>query len=396
MDTGQIIDVTWARGPNLPHPIKGQAQGVIDGRIVYAGGFAFDNTGYERPAATLSKAEVDPLMRPRQMRYCNEAWLFDPESSHFTRLPDAPVAAFWPEGTATGGDFYLLTGTMRDPANARLGWQTGEKVDLTSPRVFRLCCYGEHWQWSELFPMRIGRFLPSVAVVDYMLYVIGGQANFGGAAYSGDRPGPYINAVEALDLNCFTGWRDVAPLPGIGRSNAAVTVADGKVYLFGGFYDHIYHDPKTMGLFCGDAYCFDPQTLRWEQLPDLPFGLSGATAVTIKDRFILLVGDINGGEKVVHPFTGDRSGKPKANYDVLCFDAQDGMYRTLPTKLSPGPIDPFDPQYPETDPSYSARGYWLTKGDAIGDTVYLLGGEVTDFAYSNCSDAVWIGAVTFG
>jgi|GEM_PF-2276670 len=51
---------------------------------------------------------------------------------------------------------------------------------------------------------------------------IKGQAQFGADAYSGDRPGPYINAVEALDLaHPEDGWRDVAPLPGMGRDNAA-------------------------------------------------------------------------------------------------------------------------------------------------------------------------------
>jgi len=387
----EITDVTWTRGPSLPHPIKGQAQGVVGGEILYAGGFAFDAEGYERPAATLTKQKVDPLMRPRQRRYSSEAWLYDPASACFTRLPDAPVGAFWPVGTASGDDFFMLGGTIRKPENARLGWQPGEKIDLTSPRIFRLR-REDGWEWTELPPMRNGRFLPGVAVVDNVLYVIGGQAQFGADAYSGDRPGPYINAAEALDLaHPEDGWRDVAPLPGMGRDNAAVTVAGGKIYLFGGFYDHLYHDPKTMGLFCGDAYCFDPHTRRWEQLPDLPFGLESGSAVTLRDRYILLAGGINGGEKVVHPFTGDRAGRPRANYDVILFVTIAGSYRTLPTRLPPGPVDPFDAAYPDTDPSSSAHGYWLTRGSAIGDTVYLLGGEVTDFAYSNCSDAMWIG-----
>jgi len=65
--------------------------------ILYAGGFAFDAEGYEQPPASLTKREVDPLMRPRQIRYSNEAWLFEPGEMRFVRLPDAPVAAFWPE-----------------------------------------------------------------------------------------------------------------------------------------------------------------------------------------------------------------------------------------------------------------------------------------------------------
>ena len=389
-----IVDVTWTRGPNLPRPVKGQAQGQIGRRIVYACGFAFDTTGYERPAASLSREDLDQLMRPRQIRFCAETWMFDPATCQFTHLPDAPVGVFWAEGTAVGSDFYLLTGTMRSRANARFkGWQPGEKPDLTSPRIFRLRESDSVWRWDELPPMRIGRFIPSVAAVGTTLYVIAGAANFGAEPYSGDRPGPYINAVEALDLaHSESGWRDVAPLPGLGRDGASVAAAHGMIYVFGGFYDHIYHDQKRQGKFCGDAYRYDPGTRRWDQLPDLPFGLEAATAVTAFDRYILLIGGIHGGDRVEHPFTGDRSGKSRANLDIILFDTQHLSYRILPTRLPPGPVNPFDPKYPESDPSSTAKGYWLTKASLIGDdTVYLLGGEVTDLAYSNCSHAMWIG-----
>jgi len=336
------------------------------------------------------------VMRPRQIRYCAETWIFDPAAGQFTRLPGAPVGAFWPAGTAVGSDFYLLTGTMRDAENAPLrGWQPGEKRDLTSSRIFRLRQEDSSWRWDDLPPMRIGRFLPSVAAVGTMLYVIGGAACFGAEGYSGDRPGPYINAVEAIDLaRVDGGWHDVAPLPGLGRYGAPVAVAQGMVYVFGGFYDHIYHDPKRQGKFCGDAYCYDPRTRRWDQLPDLPFGLEAAAAVCARDRFILLIGGIRGGDRVEHPFTGDRSGRARANLDVIVFDTQDQTYRVLPTRLPPGPFDPFDPDYPESDPSYGAKGYWLTEASIIADTVYLLGGEVTDLAYSNCSSAMWIGKLS--
>ena len=40
---------------------------MVGGGILYAGGFAFDAEGYERPAAALTKREVDPLMLPRRI-----------------------------------------------------------------------------------------------------------------------------------------------------------------------------------------------------------------------------------------------------------------------------------------------------------------------------------------
>jgi len=395
-----IVDVTWTCGPNLPRPVKGQAQGEIGGRIVYACGFAFNAEGYTRPPASATREEVNRLRWPRRLRYCREVWAFDPASQKFTRLPDAPVGAFWPVGIAVGNNFYLLTGAMRSAENARFNdeWQPGEKRDLTSPRIFRLGQEQGQWQWDELPPMRIGRFLPGLGAVGTTLYVIGGQASFGAQPFSGDRAGPHVSAVESIDLaNPEGGWHDVAPLPGMARECPATATAGGKLYAFGGFYDHIYHEPKRQSRFCGDAYCYDPQTRRWDQMPDLPFGIEGAPAVTVSDRFILIMAGICGGDRVEHPFSGERSGPPRANLEVILFDTHTQSYRLLPTKLPPGLTDPWQSQSSSTDPSGSARGYWcLPKASLIGnDTVYLLGGEVLDLAYSNCSDAMWIGRILF-
>ncbi|PYV12838.1 MAG: hypothetical protein DMG07_16160 [Acidobacteria bacterium] len=387
-----IGDLVWERGPNLPRPVKGQAQGVVEGKILYTCGFAFDHSGYTRPGPEAAQSEVDALMRPRQIRYCRETWLFDPTAGKFSRLPDAPVGVFWPAGAVVGDDFYLLTGTMREAAYAdKRGWQPGEKHDVTSRRVFRLSRRQGDWRWEELPGMRIGRFLPAVAAVGSMLYVIGGAASFGAEPMSGDRPGPYINAVEALDVaRREDGWRDIAPLPGMGRYDPSVAVVRGKVYLFGGFYDHLYHVPAKFSRFCGDAYCYDPGTRRWDQLPDLPFALNSAKAVTVRDRYVIMAGGRRGGGNVEHPFTGDKSGEPRANLETLVYDVERSSYTSLPSRLPPAPTFPknFKGAFP---PEWG--GHWLSQAALIGEDVYLLGGEVADLAYSNCSDVMWIGRI---
>lgn len=397
----RILDIQWRRGPDLPRPVKGQAQGVIDGKIVYACGFAFDKDGYERPAATATRDEVNQARSPRRLRYCHETWQFDPATNEFMRLLDAPVGAFWPEGAASGDDFYLLTGAMREASVSKFNdcWQEDEKRDLTSARIFRMRRFADGWQWSELPSMHFGRFLPGVAVVDYKLYVIGGQSSFGGAPCSGDTAGPQINAVEVLDLaNPDAGWTDVAPIPGMARECASVAVAGGRLYAFGGFYHHLYHDPTRHVKYCGDAYFYDPQTLRWEQLPDLPFGIEGTAAATITDRYILLMNGLNGGNRVEHQFSGDRSGPNRTNLQTIVFDTHDKSYRILPTEFPRAPIDLVQPRNPPDDPTSQLTGYWIWQKPAVisETTVYLLGGEVLDLAYSNCSDAMWIGTLKLG
>jgi hypothetical protein len=395
-----LVDVTWSAGPNLPRPVKGQAQGVVDGRIIYACGFAFDRDGYDRPPATATQEQVNAARWPRRIRYSREAWSLDPTSGRYERLPDAPVGAFWPMGVSWGDALYMLGGTVRDARYAAQNdaWQAGEMRDLTSPRVFRLSRERgdpRTWSWSELPPLRFGRFIPGVAVFGEELYVIGGQSSFGADGYSGDRNGPHISNVEALNLaHPDRGWRHVAPLPGFARECASVAAVAGKLYAFGGFYDRLYHVPATHSRFCGDAYCYNPATRRWEQLPDLPFSLQGSPAVAVHDRYVLIFAGLRGGDQVEHPFTGDRTGRPRANLQTICYDTLERAYRLLPTPLPPAPDDSADQKPPGSDPSSVASNYWcLPKASLIGDTVYLLGGEVLDLAYSNCSDRVWIGEV---
>jgi hypothetical protein len=387
-----VSDITWTPGPLLPRPVKGQAQGVIDGRIVYSCGYAFDTKGYIRPSPSAPRDEVDRARSPRTIRYCRETWLFDPQSQKFEQLPDAPVGVFWPEGLAVGDDFYLLTGAMRNPVGKLVprDWQRGEKRDLTSPRIFRLRKESAGWSWTELPPMRFGRFLPGVAAVGSTLYVIGGQSSFGSAAVTGDVAGTHINAVESLDLaKPESGWRDVPPVPGMARENVAVAAAGGKIYAFGGFYHPIHHKTRISRLY-GKAYVYDPQTIRWDQLSDMPFAIEGSPAATLNDREILIFAGVRGGGSDSDtPFHSDP--RTRANLETIVYDTRTERYRLLPSKLPPAPDDPVQPQN-STDPTSQLKNYWiLPRAGLVGDTVYLLGSEVLDLAYSNCSDKMWIG-----
>ncbi len=383
-----MSDITWSSGPRLPKRVKVQAQAVVDGRIVYSGGFAFDASGYTRPPTSATREEVMRLRTPRRIRYCRETWMFDPVTQKFQRLPDAPVGVFYPQGVGLGRDFYMLTGTMRNPENlfTKEAWRQRENRDVTSPRIFRLREEGGGWKWSELPPMRFGRFLPGVALIDTTLYVIAGKSSFGAAARGGDQIGPNISAVEAIDLaRPKRGWRDIAPLPGMARSTPIVSVAAGKLYVFGGYGDLIYQRPQNEDF--GDAHGYDAATRSSDQLPDMPFTLAAAPAVTVDDRYVLFVGGIRGlrrSDRPKPPLSGDHGDEPRANLETIVFDTREQLYHILPTKLPPAPDDPLQRDAP--------TNYWNGPGASlIGDSVYLLGGDILDLAYSNCTDVIWTG-----
>jgi hypothetical protein len=93
-----IADVKWSAGPRMPRPVKGQAQGVIDGRIVYAGGFAFDRDGYQSPPVTAKREEVNAARWPRRIRYSRETWSFDPASARYEPCASRGSPRIWTAG----------------------------------------------------------------------------------------------------------------------------------------------------------------------------------------------------------------------------------------------------------------------------------------------------------
>jgi|GEM_PF-1330019 len=179
--------------------------------------------------------------------------------------------------------------------------------------------------WEERAPMPTPRYYGATAVVDNIIYTIGGL----------EGQDPTGRVVEAYDPESDT-WTGKAPLPE-GRFNVAAAAFDGVIYLFGGadvggnVVDTVdRYDPATdtweaaitrlpqptagvavvvyddlIYLFGGscssqmfvpaenyydNAYAFDPETLTFEALPAMPVARNMATAGVIDDEIFVIGG----------------------------------------------------------------------------------------------------------
>ena len=354
-----IKDIRWSFGPPMRSLLKLQAQGVVGERIIVAAGTQVPSPGGDNST--------------------NRAWLFDPRTSGYEELPNAPKAVAKTAGAVVGEALYVIGGMDFKPGVTR--------------QVWRLSRRSGQWGWEEMPPMPFPRIFPGVAVVGTTIIVLGGQcvydaANPAALSYPADL-GVDTNSVIAFDTKRpQLGWFELPPIPGHARTTPAVAAVGSKIYVFGGRYYKTWANVNLL-VPTGDAYVLDFEKLRWRQLPDLPAPVWGAHAVTYgKGPEIVLLGGIKNG-RVEHPYGPPQTELLGPNLDVTAFDAEIEQYRVLPTPLPAYPMTEGARQQiaemiPRAAPYDWVRNFDFSKGnrrvhprgDFIGDRLYVIGSIV--------------------
>lgn len=121
------------------------------------------------------------------------------------------------------------------------------------------CYHPENNAWSYVLPMKYQRSGAGVAVLNQYIYVVGG--------FDGTRQ---LATVERFDTDKQM-WDEVKAMK-IARSALSVNVIDGKLYAMGG-YDGTQ--------FLANVEVFDPQKNEWEDGISLTSGRSGLASAVI-------------------------------------------------------------------------------------------------------------------
>jgi N-acetylneuraminic acid mutarotase len=178
--------------------------------------------------------------------------------------------------------------------------------------------------WSEATPMPTPRYFGATAVVDDILYTIGGL----------EAEAPTGVVVEAYDPSSDS-WEAKAPLPE-GRFNMSAAALHGTIYLFGG--------AEVEGNVTDTVYAYDPATDLWTLAGRLSHAVAGMAATVYGDR--------------VYLFGGSHSSQmyvPKENYfdEAYAFDPETFTFEPLPAM----PV---------------ARN--MAFAGTLGDDIYVIGG----------------------
>jgi len=215
--------------PNLPIPVSSLGAVACDGHLYVYG-------GHVAPVHTYSTEAVTGRFFRRPVAG-DGAW---------EELPSGPGL----QGMNIAvheGRIYRVGGM--DPRN-----KPDDPAENFS--VAKVACFDPSTNaWTDLPPMPEPRSSHDVAVIADTLYVVGGWNMLG---HDGEE---WCDTMLSLDLtDSSKGWK-VIPQPFVRRALIAA-VADGKLYVIGGFTDE-----EDVSL---DVDIFEPATGAWSKGPSLP------------------------------------------------------------------------------------------------------------------------------
>ncbi len=156
-----------------------------------------------------------------------------------------------------GGKIYVVGGYPK----GRVTVTTVQIYDIKSDR------------WSLGPPLPEPNNHGTVAVVDGVLYLLGGQTNAQRA---------YVDSVFALDPK-VGAWVAKAKMP-TKRSAGVALVLDGKIYVAGGRppHGHVFE-------------VYDPKADKWQTLPNLPSQRNHIAGAVIGGKIAIAGGRLDGG-----------------------------------------------------------------------------------------------------
>ncbi len=162
---------------------------------------------------------------------------------------------------------HAMAVTYRDEMVLMGGWiPSGSNLTATSSkRVFAF----RGGKWVEIASMREPRVAGAAGVADGRIVVVGGQAN--------DR---LIPGSEVFDGE---SWKPAADIPTPREHLAAASDGD-YVYAIGG-------RDLDAGKNSAAFQRYDPDTDRWERLPDMPEELGGLGAAYVEGRIVAVGGE---------------------------------------------------------------------------------------------------------
>jgi Kelch motif len=217
----------WRSLAEMPTARTEVAAALAGDRIVVVGGFA-------DPNITVPTVEI-----------------YDIAADEWTRGPDLTVAVN-----------HAMAATIEDEVHV-LGGFTAEGPPTDRGFVLR------DGSWSELPPMPEPRGAGGAAVVEGILYVVGGVG-----------PAGVADTTMAFDPSTER-WTFVAGL-GRPREHMGVAAAEGLIYAVGG-------RAGTLDGF-GDLEAYDPAADAWRSLPDMPTPRGGMAAIVTSNGFVVAVG----------------------------------------------------------------------------------------------------------
>jgi N-acetylneuraminic acid mutarotase len=250
---------------------------------------------------------------------------------------DMPTGRQSATAAVVDGIIYVIGGHAYNPA---LDWKYNEAYDPATD------------SWSSKAPMPTQRMLTATTVAGGLIYCLGGQRPY--APYGGAE----INEAYSPAIDAWLANADI-PYPRVSMSAAS---ADGIVYAIGGSG---YGNRN-------DAY--DPETDSWSRKADIPTARELGLTATVNGIVYVIGGDGTGANEAYDPATDAWSSKTSM---PTFSSGHTATVRGLIYILAGGSeaIDVYDP----ANDSWSVKGHLPTRRDyaavaASDGVIYVIGG----------------------
>jgi N-acetylneuraminic acid mutarotase len=231
----------WKQGKELFLPKGGYGSGILDGKLILAGGTHWKDD---------------------KKLWLDEVVAYDPQADKWGTLTPLPKPLAYGASVAHEGAFYFVGGAGPEHAE-RAG--------------YRLRRQDGKYQWEQFTTLPMDRCYSKAAILKNELFLVAG----------GDSVADLSTASSILLSASLSEqkpvWKTRSPIPGEGRAVFAAATCNGKLYVFGGC------NADADGVRnLASAYRYDPALDRWSRLKDTPAPVRAWSASSPDKRFIFL------------------------------------------------------------------------------------------------------------
>ncbi len=246
--------LTWRELPSLPVGLGGQYVGVVDDRLIVAGGSYWTASQWEGGRKIWSDV-IYSLGRGDQQ------WM---------RVGTLPEAVGYGATVSIAGSIVLLG---------------GQTSDAVSPRVYRLTLRSRKVQVVRLADLPGPMAMMGSTLVGDRIYFAGGQAT--------SAPARALKSFITVRVSALDGgsssWKELPSWPGPSTFLAQMTSIGNAIYLVGGADLVSVSGQPPVRSFLKDAYEYSQQS-GWRKIADYPHPVQAGVAASFNDMPLIFGG----------------------------------------------------------------------------------------------------------
>ncbi|KAK7101585.1 uncharacterized protein [Littorina saxatilis] len=219
-------------------------------------------------AGGLNPIMMDPELPPRMVQ------LYDPFNNTWCLLAKMPEARHHHGCVMLDGYLYVIGGSVVS------------EDDLYNMSNSTNTCYRYDFGgdfWTEIAPMRCPRMYHSVAVLEGVIYAMGGERS----PVDQEMDHAFLDSCEYYNAD-MDEWGSIANMADC-TIGAAVLGFRGKLWVMGGFLEQ-----GDDNIVLASVECYDPRTNSWQMKKPLPSPRCHASVCEVADTLYLVGGSVVG------------------------------------------------------------------------------------------------------